>query len=236
MIFEADDLTEEKLKGYSRRGVYVIPDKMTPKYLKRFKFDPEVVIDVGVSKGSDFLYELFPSTKTLLIDPFPGFDVGIREKFGSKYDFEYFQCGAGAAPGKATLRVQSDNVSKSTLGSPTSVQGQHTSEEVEVLVRTVDDIASAYAGKVGLKIDTEGFEMEVLKGAKETLKRTEFVLAEVSIKNRYEGGYRFSEVVGFMKENGFEIIDVLNPVWRVHLFWDCLFIREDSPMFSARSI
>lgn len=236
MIFEKEDLTEERLKAYSRRGVYVIPDKMTPEYLRRFNFAPDVVVDVGVSNGSDFLYSLFPTTKTLLIDPLPDFEEKIRAKFDGKYDFDYFHCAAGREPGEATLRIQSDNASKSTLANPTRMQGQNTEKEVTVPVKTLDAITDNYPGKIGLKIDTEGFEMEVLGGAIETLKRTEFVLAEVSVKERYVGGYRFSDVIAFMREHGFEIIDMLNPVWRVHMFWDCLFIKADSPLFSARAI
>lgn len=236
MIFEKDDLTEEKLKAFSRRGVYVIPDKMTPEYLRRFGFTPDVVIDVGVSNGSDFLYELFPTVKTVLVDPLPDFEEKIRTRFGTKYDFDYFHCAAGRQAGSAKLQIQSDNASKSTLAQPTRMQGQNTEREVVVDIKTIDSIAANYAGKVGLKIDTEGFEMEVLGGSIETLKRCEFVLAEVSVKERYVGGYRFSDVVTFMAGHGFEIIDMLNPIWRVHMFWDCLFIKKDSPLFSSRSI
>jgi FkbM family methyltransferase len=236
MILEEDDLTDEKLLAHSRRGIYIIQDKMTPRYLSRFEFKPDVVIDVGVSHGSDFLYELFPTTKTVLIDPLPGYEEICRKKFANKYDFDFFQCAVGAEPGKAVLKIQSDNASKSTLGNPTTMQGQHTEKEVEVDVKTLDGIAAAYPGKIGLKIDTEGHELEVLKGAKEALKRTEFVLAEVSIKKRYWGGYRFSDVIAFMKEHEFEILDVLNPIWRVHMFWDCLFVKANSPLFASRTI
>lgn len=236
MIFEKEDLTEDRLKSYAKHGVLVIPDKMTPEYLRRFNFTPDVLVDVGVSNGSDFLYSLFPKTKTLLIDPLPDFEQKIRAKFDGKHDFEYFHCAAGREAGKNTLRIQSDNASKSTMANPTRMQGQNTEREVEVEVKTVDSITEKFPGKVGLKIDTEGFEMEVLGGSIETLKRTEFVLAEVSVKERYIGGYRFSDVVLFMRDNGFEIIDVLNPIWRVHMFWDCLFVKKDSPLFSARAI
>src|SRR3546814_19189986 len=88
------------------------------------------------------------------------------------------------------------------------MQGRNTGEVVDVEVRTVDDIAAEHLGSIGLKIDTEGFEPEVLKGSVETLKRCEFVLAEVSVKKRYENGYRFRDIVLFMRENGFEIIDI----------------------------
>ncbi|UES56794.1 FkbM family methyltransferase [Roseibium aggregatum] len=236
MILEEEDLTIEKLTAHSKRGIYIIPDKMSSNYLARFEFSPDVVVDVGVHSGTDFLYELFPKTKTLLIDPFPGFEKTCIERFGQKYDFEYFHCAVGAAPGKSTLKVQGDNIGKSTLGLPTTMQGQNTREEFDVEVKTLDSICKNYAGKVGLKIDTEGHELEVLKGASDTLKRTEFIIAELSIKKRYWGGYRFSEVVSFLQENDFEIIDILNPIWRVHMFWDCLFVKKDSDLFKSRVI
>ncbi len=236
MIFGTSDLSEEKLKSYARQGVIVIPDKMTAEYLGKFSFSPEVVIDVGVSRGSDFLYQLFPRAKTLLVDPLPDFREQIVRRLGDQYDFEFFHCGAGSRAGSATLQIQSDNISKSTFGTPTRIQGQNTIKKVDVAIRTIDEIAAPFKGKVALKIDTEGHELEVLKGSAETLKRAEFVIAEVSIKARYEGGYRFSDVVLFMRDNGFEIIDTLNPIWRVHMFWDCLFVKADSPLFSSRAI
>lgn len=236
MIFEKDDLTEEKLKAHANRGIYIIPEKMSAEYIGKFGFSPEVVIDVGVSRGTPFLYQLFSKSKLLLIDPLPDFELGIRKDFGSNYDFEFFNCGAASKPGTASLKIQSDSVSKSTFGDPTRIQGQKTERIIDVPLRTIDDIASSYHGKVGLKIDTEGHELEVLRGATETLKRAEFVLAEVSIKDRYIAGYRFSDVVAFMKDHGFEIIDMMNPVWRVHMFWDCLFIKKDNPLFSSRVV
>lgn len=231
-----EDLSEQQLVALAREGFMVIPEKMSAQYLSRFDFNPDVIIDVGVSNGSDFLYEAFPDKLHVLVEPQPGFETAIKRRFGEKYRFSFENCAAGATSGVATLKVQGDNASKSTLGSPTRIQGQNTTREVEVAVRTLDEIVRDTPGSIGLKIDTEGHELSVLKGATETLSRAEFVLAEVSIKNRFEGGYRFSDIVLFMKQNGFEVIDTLNPIWRVHMFWDCLFVKSNSSLFSSRKV
>lgn len=218
--------------------VTVIPDKMSARYLRRFGFKAETVVDVGVSRGSDFLYETLPDANHILVDPLPGFEEVVRQRFGDRYQFEFHQVALGAEEGTSVLRLQSDNLSKSTLQKGTRLEGQNTFKEVEVRVQTLDQLLENRLGAkpIGLKLDTEGHELEVLRGAKHTLRSCEFVLAEVSIKRRYENGYRFSEIIRYMAENRFELIDVLNPIGRVHRFFDCLFVPASSPLFSDRSI
>tara|TARA_X000000368_G_scaffold286497_1_gene227590 strand:- start:2342 stop:2608 length:267 start_codon:yes stop_codon:yes gene_type:complete len=59
-------------------------------------------------------------------------------------------------------------------------------------------------GKIGIKIDTEGYELNVIKGAKETLKNTEFVLAEVRHNHEsFKGVYKLHEFVSEMHDNDF---------------------------------
>jgi hypothetical protein len=61
-----------------------------------------------------------------------------------------------------------------------------------------------------LKIDTEGAELEVVRGAAATLKRTLFVIAEVSVlHNRFEGSYSFAQFITAMDQAGFEVCDLL---------------------------
>ena len=56
-----------------------------------------------------------------------------------------------------------------------------------------------------IKLDVQGFEMEVLKGAAATLQRTRWVLGEVSFRVFYEGQVLFSELAGFLATQGFEV-------------------------------
>jgi hypothetical protein len=44
-----------------------------------------------------------------------------------------------------------------------------------------------------LKIDAEGSQLEVIRGATETLSQTSFIIAEVSVSPRFPGSYRFAE-------------------------------------------
>jgi hypothetical protein len=62
----------------------------------------------------------------------------------------------------------------------------------------------------GLKIDTEGAELEVIRGAAAALERTVFVIAEVGVlHNRFQGSYSFAEFIAAMDQAGFEVCDLL---------------------------
>ena len=59
-------------------------------------------------------------------------------------------------------------------------------------------------GKLGIKIDTEGYELNVIRGSTETLKSVEFVLAEVRHNHEsFHGAYKLHEFVSEMHHNGF---------------------------------
>jgi hypothetical protein len=81
-----------------------------------------------------------------------------------------------------------------------------------VQVTTIDRIIAkhAFPEPFGLKIDTEGAELEVIRGAAATLERTLFVIAEVDVlHNRFEGSYSFAQFIAAMDQAGFEVCDLL---------------------------
>ena len=97
-------------------------------------------------------------------------------------------------------------------------------------------IADQAKGKrCGLKIDTEGYEAEVMRGLDNYKDQFDFVLAEVSVLNRFENSYNFSELITLFHSKGFRFYNFLNePKPRPPRFYDCLFLREDDPRFDRR--
>ncbi len=54
-----------------------------------------------------------------------------------------------------------------------------------------------------LKIDTEGYELEVLKGLKELISKVSIILFEHHYDNMIIKNYKFSDIHDFLKNNGF---------------------------------
>jgi hypothetical protein len=94
-------------------------------------------------------------------------------------------------------------------------------------------------GPFGIKIDTEGYELEVIRGAAETLRSTAFVIAEVTVSPRFHGSYSFPEFVSAMAAEGFSLCDILatrrTAPRGITLFVDAMFRPESGAATRARA-
>lgn len=83
-----------------------------------------------------------------------------------------------------------------------------------------------------LKTDTEGYELNVLKGASEMMRRNkiQFVYVEIFFNENYVGQSSFGDIYNFLLEKGFELVrfyDVLYTNEGVASKTDALFINKD---------
>jgi len=85
-------------------------------------------------------------------------------------------------------------------------KNQNLFEEIEVEQILLSDYVEKKKFKSidFIKIDTEGYELEVLKGAKNILFKTKYVLFEHHYDDMIVKNYFFSDVHNFLKENNFQ--------------------------------
>ncbi|MGE6783057.1 FkbM family methyltransferase [Ensifer adhaerens] len=216
----------------TRQGFHVSEERYSAAYLKRYGFEINTFIDIGVYQGSPVFYELFKDKKFILIDPQPDTMEKAAESVKG-LDFDYIQSGAGATRDTATLALEGPS---SSLMKRRDWKRQ-AEKTVEIQIAPLDELLAnkGYSGPFGLKVDTEGFDLDVLKGAVQTLRETHFVFTEASLRRRFEGGYRFSELVAFMAEQGFEVADVI-PHRSHNRLVDVLFVRAGSPALEPNAV
>lgn len=85
--------------------------------------------------------------------------------------------------------------------------------KINVEINTIDNIGSYidFNGKVLLKLDVQGFEREVLRGGKNTLKNhIDYVILEVGFKKLYKNQPTFTELNKFLNEHNFELLTLLD--------------------------
>jgi hypothetical protein len=114
------------------------------------------------------------------------------------------------------------------------LQDEH---EIEVEVSTLDLLRFAKLERpILLKLDVEGHEMAVLQGGRTILSRTEMLIAELSVVERFEDTPSCGEFVAFVEACGFALFDVVDlaqlgadgPL----VSMDLAFLRKDSQLWS----
>ena len=97
----------------------------------------------------------------------------------------------------------------------------------------LDDVAQlASARRIFLKVDTQGYERQVLAGAGRTLQRTVALQIELPLAHLYEGVWRFHEAIACLDALGFvpaqfRTVAVSRDIPACALEVDCLFRRRD---------
>jgi FkbM family methyltransferase len=197
----------------------------------RKSWNPGTIVDIGTAAGTPELYRAFPNAYYVMVEPLEEFHPAIATLL-TRMRGEAHCLAIGAK--EETIQIQVDGeFTRSSLHARTAAtRTQSSLEEREIEVTTLDRLMSkrAWPEPYGLKIDTEGHEDKVIEGASAFLRKAEFVIAEVSVANRFEGSYRFAEFIGLMDSKGWRLTDILRAPRRGDsvLFIDAVFSRAGS--------
>lgn len=179
---------------------------------------PVSLVDVGASQG-DFakgIQRHFGLRRALLIEPQPTHCAQLLGAFG-KGDVRVAQCALSDRSGEADLDILNFDYSSSLLpvlleeasmagGFDLSVR-----ERIRCRLRTLDDLLEEeqWNNQLDLlKLDVQGAELMVLRGATKTLASTRMVFTEVSFRPLYRGSSVFAEVYAYLREQGFRMLSL----------------------------
>lgn len=180
--------------------------------LRSLPIRPRTVIDVGVADGTPELYDAFPEAFLVLVEPvqefFPGIEKTLERRRGV-----HLPLALGSTAGEMTMNVELSDGAKSSLLQRTALTATgKTVAERRIQVRTLDEAIQGLQLEppILLKVDVEGFELNVLRGATETLKKIDLLLVETSVAKRFEDGPRFSDVIGFLASQNLSLRDIVH--------------------------
>lgn len=169
----------------------------------------DVVIDVGANVGQfgKSLRESGYRGRIISFEPIASAFKVLSKAAQGDGNWETNHCGLGAARGVAQLNVSELTVFSSILDS-TSAGNQHDKRMAvdhveEISIRTLDEVAAGIHGNILLKVDTQGYERQVMEGGRQILPRLAGILLELPVIHTYEGVWQFHEAVRFMDDAGF---------------------------------
>jgi len=224
----ADEETRFDLGLPSHQGVL--------RNMRRAGFLPRSVVDVGANRGnwSRMASEIYPEANFFLFEANRQYEASLRDACRSIANSEYRIDLLGATSGEL--------VAFHVMGDGSSVFPEVTSfprKTVSMATRTLDEsIPELARSPMLVKLDVQGYELEVLKGSRRVLSLAEVVLLETALLTYNEGSPLFVEVVEFMADKGFVVFDFCGHARRQEdqaLFQiDIVFVRERSLLRSRR--
>ena len=172
------------------------------------------IIDVGAFDGNSSLTfsKIFPDTNILGFEANPQAYQTAKNNTSKHSKIELHHTAISNKNEKMTFYVTSNKVSSSLnklnhipTNSADYKKELDVIEKVEVEARKLDEFTKNK--KVALlKVDTQGHELEVLEGSKQTLMQTRFVLIEMSNHNIYAQGCKYYEVDEWLRKHNFLLL------------------------------
>ena len=197
-------------------------DRQTRNILKLVCKPDSRCIDVGCFRGDilQAMIEHAPRTRHLAFEPVPGQFAFLQENFSDKADI--FPYALSNENKKTTFQHVISNPTYSGLRQR-QYKGEETINEIEVEVRKLDDIVNSQLPITLIKIDVEGGEYDVLRGASATLNKWHpHIIFEHGVGGADKYGIKPGDVYDFLTGSlGYDIClmgDYLN--------------NEDSPGFT----
>jgi FkbM family methyltransferase len=120
--------------------------------------------------------------------------------------------GLGATPGEADINISGHSDSSSIL--PMTRRYLDMSPDLRYLgtekvrIETLDSASAEFlepSARVAVKIDVQGYEMEVLRGGAELLRRAVFVESELNLVELYHGQAKFDQLLDTFYDAGLRL-------------------------------
>lgn len=182
---------------------------------------PKTVIDVGAASGSmtEIIASCFPDSRFIMIEPLSEFRLQLETVKNKLTDAQIFCVAASDKDGAATFNVHDDLVGSSLYREiegvieGSSVDGRERSIPSTTLNSICQKVKAQ--GPYLIKVDVQGAELNVIKGASNILSETEFIILEVSLFGFFIDGPQLTDVIIFMKEQGFVCYDIFGLQYRL---------------------
>lgn len=223
-----------RLTGYEivRYGSDAHLDEFIVEMLTREHCD--LILDIGANEGQFAQSVLSKGCRIPIVSIEPLTSVHSRLESNSKR-FRNWSVYPPVAIGSA-ISTMNINVSKNTVSSsllnmePLHLKVEKSSAYTGTQptdVVTIDHILAesplVEKSDILLKVDTQGFELEVLRGSRVSISRIKYVLIELSFEDLYENQARWHEVATYLDQAGFRLRNV----------WKGLFTKGSACLLQA---
>lgn len=203
-----------KLKGTPAAGLGLgyLDSLELLELIKKDNYKPAVIFDVGANIGTWTLLakSFFPDAAVHAFEPLPEHLAKLNSNTGKLTQMTIHRFCLGNENKDAIINVSSFSDSSSILEATPLEYEQYgikkTGEET-VHIERVEDLIEQGVLPVPdiIKLDVQGFELEVLKGTGKYLSNATYLIIEVSFRKYYYGQPMFLDIANYLSGFNFDI-------------------------------
>ena len=185
---------------------------------KEMGFNFSTIIDVGAAVGgySKAAHIIFPNAKIYAFEPIPDSFDKLKSIANKIKNMQCFNFALSDKEGETEFHLNEFSYSSSLLKMTDTHKTIYPFAKNETIVKVktskLDSILNELGGNVFLKMDVQGSELSVLKGAANLLKEIDVIQLEVSFMNFYEGQASVENIIIFLKSFSFNAFLQVSPI------------------------
>jgi FkbM family methyltransferase len=198
-----------------------------------------VIADIGGADGktAEMFASAFPHYQVLVFEPLSSNQEKLEALAAIYPNITIIQKALGAVEEEKEIYItnritsssllrplQSDQIQSDLMKDAAAAAGSEI-----VHVSTLNNQLREVRCSIVLKIDVQGFELNVLKGASDVLNRVLMVVVEVSNHDVYEDSPAYHDIDAFMRASGFIILDMSLSFREKSVLreWDVIYFKKE---------
>jgi len=204
-------------KGYQIKNY---PDHDFARRMKMVKhYNINSLLDIGANNGgyAKSMRKLGYRGKIISFEPLKSAFLDLKKASSKDKSWIVNNYAIGNEDKNGVINVAGNSFSSSILEMLPShlnsaPQSKYVAQE-EIEIKKIDSIINEFCKKednVMLKIDTQGFEKNVIEGANESLKNIKIIQLEMSIIQLYESEMLYMDMINHLDKKGFQLFSLEN--------------------------
>lgn len=209
-------------KILNKNGVQIkrYPDNDIKRRMKLIdKYNIDTLFDIGANEGqyACLMREYGYKKKIISFEPLKSAFEELKKISSKKNNWLVYNYALGNENTNSTINVAGNSYSSSILNMlPSHLKSAPESKYIaqeEIEIKKLDSIFNSFCSKedkIMMKIDTQGYEKNVLDGAIESLNNIKIIQLEMSIIPLYENEMLFNDMISYLYQKGFQLFSLEN--------------------------
>jgi FkbM family methyltransferase len=208
-------------KGCRRAGYDIVRFEPTAHPLARRKrllevYEIDTVLDIGANAGMfarEIRGDLSYAGRILSFEPLSEAFAALKQWAAGDPNWSIYQYALGDRNEECKINISANSYSSSLLNAMPALLGSAPASKFigneSIYVRTLDSVFNELcngAKNVYMKIDTQGFESRVLRGAAESIPSIATIQLEMSLIPLYEGELLFQDMCALLTRAGYTLV------------------------------